>query len=203
MTEILSFYLSMLLLHMRYFIVFLILSCYSFLPAQTLEAAYSEWDDQFDEWRLHLNAEEFVLARRQFGQNSYRRWNIEYETPDEELFTGFIQLNRADDINYWELKFNNELIIVTTIHRDDIFLWRVKYNDITFDFQAEDRFGFSWKDRYEKEFDWNMFMPVEGDFRDWYIDDNAGDALTLPMRIAAAMVVIDLTCYGTQNAPRK
>lgn len=187
---------------MRILITFLLMIVYLTSHSQVLEAAYSEWDDQFDEWKLHINAEEFVLSKRQFGRNTFRRWNVEYETLEGELFTGYMQLNRAEDLNYWELRFNNELIIVTTIHRDDYFLWRVKQGDKSFDFQADDRFGFSWKDRFEKNFDWSMYQVEEGDFRDWYIDDTSEGLITFPMRIAAAMVILDLSSFGIQNSPR-
>ena len=64
------------------------------VQAQILEAAYCEWDDQFDEWKLAINEDEYVFAVRQFGQNPYRRWNLEFVNLNEEEVRGFMQLKR-------------------------------------------------------------------------------------------------------------
>lgn len=164
--------------------------------AQIIEAAYCEWDDQFDEWKLAINAEEYVFAVRQFGQNPYRRWNLEYIGLDDTEIRGFMQLKREGDVNYWDLYFGEEQISITTIYRGDIFLWKVDNGEQTFSFAAADQFGTSWSDRYEKNIDWTMYQVEQGDVRDWYIDEEAGSQLTFPLRIAASMIIVEMMTFG-------
>ena len=166
------------------------------LKAQVLEAVYSEWDDQFEEFKLHINEEEYVEAIRQFGRNPYRRWNFKFENLDGDYFTGFMQLKREGDVNYWDFHFDNELLIIETIYRNDIFTWRITHGDKSFTFTAKDRFGFAWEDRFVKEFDWTMYQVEEGDIRDWYIDDYSVEYLSFPMRIAASMIIIEMSAFG-------
>ena len=182
-------------IHKLFSILIVFICAGSIVPihSQVLEAAYCEWDDQFDEWKLHVNEDEYVMAVRQFGANEYRRWSLKFENVEGEYFTGFMQLKRAGDINYWDFEFDNEHLSISTIYRNDIFVWKVQHDEQSFSFVAKDRFGYEWEDRYEKNFDWKMYQVQEGDLRNWYIDDLSEEELNLPMRLAAAMVIIELS----------
>ena len=164
--------------------------------AQTFEAAYSAWDDQFEEFKIHINEDEFVEAIRQFGRNPFRRWNFRFENLEGDFYTGYMQLKREGDINYWDLVFDNEHLYITTIYANDVFTWKVVHDDKQFTFTAEDRFGLAWEDRFVKEFDWNMYQEQEGELASWYIDDTSEENMTMPMRLAAIMVVLELSAFG-------
>lgn len=166
------------------------------LQAQVIEAAYCEWDDQFDEWKLAVNEDEYVFAVRQFGRNPYRRWNLEYIGLDDQEIRGFMQLKREGDVNYWDFHFGDEKINLTTIYRGDIFLWKATDGENTFSFTASDQFGTKWIDRYEKKIDWTMYQVEEGDVRDWYIDESPDNNLTFALRIAASLVIVEMMVFG-------
>lgn len=163
---------------------------------QVLEAAYSEWDNQFDEYKVHINEEEYVDALRQFGANPYRRWNFRFENLEGDFFTGFMQVKRVGDINYWDFNFDNEFLSIQTIYRNDIFTWKIVHNQKSFTIRAEDHFGQVWEDRNERKFEWSMYQTEEGDIRSWYIDDNSEEELSFPMRLAAAMIIIEINAFG-------
>ncbi len=183
--------------HVYLFLFFLFgWSSISTLEAQVIEAAYSEWDDQFEEYKIHINEEEYVEAIRQFGSNPYRRWNLRFENLDGGYYSGYMQLKREGDINYWDFNFDNEFLSIETIYRNDVFTWRIRQGELSFTFSAQDRFGYVWEDRFMKEFDWLMYQVEEGDIRDWYIDDDSDDALSFPMRIAAVLIILEINAFG-------
>ncbi len=179
-------------------VIFILASAFgqSSIQAQILEAAYCEWDDQFDEWKLAINEDEYVFAVRQFGQNPYRRWNLEFVDLNEGEVRGFMQLKRDGDINYWDFFFGDEQISISTIYRGDIFLWKISDGEKSFSFSASDQFGTEWIDRYEKDIDWTMYQVQEGDVRDWYIDEATGSNLSFAFRIAASLLIIELMAFG-------
>ncbi len=74
---------------------------------QKIEAAYSEWDNQFDEWKIHVNEDVYILAIKQYGANTYNRWNLSYEN-GEEFTRGYIQNKRAQDFNYFDFFLGDE-----------------------------------------------------------------------------------------------
>lgn len=167
------------------------------LQGQKLEAAYCEWDDQFDEWKLAINEDEYVMAVRQFGRNPFRRWNLEYIGLDDQEIRGFMQLKREGDINYWDFYFGDERITLTTIYRGDVFLWKITDGEQSFSFSASNQFGTKWVDRFEKGIDWTMYQVEEGDIRDWYIDESSGSNLTFPIRIAASLIIVEIMTFGS------
>jgi len=178
-------------------VVILFTCCYIMTPtllfSQTLEAAYSAMDFQFDEFRVHINQEEYVEAIKQFGSNPYRRWNFRFENLDGEYYSGYMQQKWEGDVNYWDLQFDNEWLSITTVYSNDVFTWKITHDDRYFIIQAKDRFGTEWEDRAEKDFDWTMYQVEEGELRDWYIDENAEGNLSFPMRLAAIMIVLEIS----------
>lgn len=165
------------------------------LNAQVLESAFSEFDDVLDEWKIHINQEEYVEAIRQFGRNPYNRWNISFEDREGQIHRGHLQRKWDNDVNQWDFVFDNEHLSLSTIYRNDIFTWTVKHDNKTFTFTAKDRFGYEWEDRFHKSFEWKMFQVDEGLVQEWYIDDTSTDELSYSMRIASALLIIELSCF--------
>ena len=126
--------------------------------AQVLEAAYCEWEDLFDEWKIHVNADEFVFANRQRGLNQLRRWSLTYEDSEGNERSGFMQLKWENNLNYWDFFFDNERLSIEKVYRDDIFTWKILHDDNVFTITAKNRFGFEWEDRFARNFDWEMYQ---------------------------------------------
>ncbi len=159
--------------------------------AQKIEAAYSEWDNQLDEWKIHVNEEEYVLAIKQFGTNPYNRWNLTYE--GEESTWGHMQTKWSADFNYIEFFLGNEQINITTVYPNDPTVWRITHGETSMVIQRQT--PFEWRIRNKKDFDWIMYEVEEGVLHDWYIDDYSGDDITFEMRVAAVLIVLESMLY--------
>jgi len=166
------------------------------LKGQVLESAFSEFDNVLDEWKIHINQDEFVEAIRQFGVNPYRRWNIRFEDVEGNIHHASLQRKWDNNPNQWDFTFDNEHLSLNTIYRNDLFTWIVKHDDKNFTFTAKDRFGYEWEDRFQKGYNWEMYQVEKGLVQDWYIDDTATDELSFPMRIASALLIIEITCFA-------
>jgi hypothetical protein len=162
------------------------------VTCQKIEAAYSVWDNQFDEWNIHVNEELYVHAIRQFGANTYSRWNLVYED-DEGLHRGFMQSKRAEDFNYFDFYIGNEQLMITTVYANNPTIWKIQHYDKTLIIQ--NRGPFEWSKRSSREFEWNMYQVNEGFIHDWYIDDNSQDEITFEMRVAATLIVLETVAF--------
>lgn len=167
-----------------------------FSTAQHIVAAFSSFENQFDEWELYFNETDYMILTRQFGKNEARRWQFRYADSTEVETYGFVQLKWIDDLNYWDISFGNEHLHMRTVYGNQYHSYRIVHGDKSLVIEAQDNFNFRWKDRYYKDFDWEMYRVYEDDINSWYIDDSSTNELTFPMRIAAIVLVLELSCYG-------
>ena len=160
--------------------------------SQTIEAAYSEWDNHLDEWKIHVNEDLYVEAIRQSGTNPYGRWNLIYEQEDR-LDRGYIQMKWAADFNYFDFFLGGEQLSISTIYRNDPTVWKIQHGEQTL--IIENKNVFEWGKRSSRNFDWVMYQVDEREVQNWYIDDNSQDELTFEMRVAATLIVIETFAF--------
>lgn len=173
------------------FLLLFITNCHSAF-CQKIEAAYSEWDYQFDEWKFHVNEDIYVLAIKQYGANTYNKWDLSYE--NEDLFLrGYMQSKWAEDFNYFDFFLGDEQLQITTIYRDDPSVWKIQHGDQTLVIQFKNQF--EWGKRHQRDFDWIMYEVVKGQIHDWYIDDYSQDEISFEMRVAATLIVIETMAF--------
>ncbi len=174
------------------FVAFLLIIGHLNVHSQKIEAAYSEWDDQFDEWKIHVNEEIYVIAIKQYGNNTFSRWNLTYENEDE--FTrGYMQLKWAEDFNYFDFFLGQEQLSITTIYRNDPTVWKISHGDQTLVIQQKNQF--EWSKRSRRDFEWVMYEVNNGFIHDWYIDDSSTDEISFEMRVAATLIIIEKMAF--------
>lgn len=176
--------------------IVLLLILLSWIPAaygQVLNSAFSVFDTQLDEWKIHINEESYIDARRQMGSNPYNRWEFSFDTEDGETLSGHMELKWPENFSYWDVFWDNERVSIEMIYFNDFQAWRIRHNDRTFTIRATSNLMNEWQGRFGKNY--TMYQVDEFDLRDWYIDDETEEELTLPMRIAIAALVIELRCF--------
>jgi len=178
---------------MKFLLIFFFLAgSLSFGVSQKIEAAYSEWDNQLDEWKIHVNEDVYVLAIKQFGSNPFGRWNLTYEN-DEEYTRGYVQMKWAENFNFIDFYLGNEQLSISTIYRNDPTVWKIMHEDKTLIIERKNQF--EWGKRSTRDFEWIMYEVNEGQVQDWYIDDYSQDELTFEMRVAATLVIIESMAF--------
>lgn len=174
--------------------ILLLVVCFTAqLHAQTLNSAFSIFDSQLDEWKIHIDEELYIEARRQMGSNPYHKWELSYDNEEGETLSGHLELKWPDNFSYWDGFWNNERISIEMIHFNDLSSWRIRHNDKTFTIRATTNMMNEWQSRFGDKY--RMYQVDEFDLRDWYIDDETEEELTFPMRIAIATLLIELKCF--------
>lgn len=177
----------------KYIIILIVLCFGNTLSAQIINSAFSVFDTQLDEWKIHIDEESYVEARRLMGSNKYHKWDLSYDNEEGETLSGHIELKWPEDYSYWDVFWNNERVSIEMIYFNDFGAWRIRHNDKTFTIRATSNLMNEWKSRFGNTY--NMYQVDEFDLRDWYIDDETEDELTFPMRIAIAALIIELKCF--------
>ncbi len=156
--------------------------------AQRLVGLSTKWDDSFSEWIVYTEHEDLEgeIVMRWPHRDDWSEWD--YRVGE---LSGFIKVKWRNDANLWELRGENEIITIRTVWQNDWRQWEVKSGRIQLDIKskwsnileewylADDRYGA-----------FNMFTTWEGDLRDWAIEDNLEDSISIHMRIALAFVPV-------------
>jgi hypothetical protein len=171
--------------------LYFILSLY-LLPltgyGQTLVGLSTRWDDSFSEWVLYTENgdEEGEITMKWPLRGDWSEWNFRLG----EL-SGTIQMKWKGDPNLWELRAGNEIVTIRSVWKDDWRQWEVKNGGIQLDVKSRWANILEEWTAVDKRFGvMKIYTAWEGDLRDWVIEDELEDEVSLPTRIALAFIPV-------------
>jgi hypothetical protein len=175
--------------------------------AQRLSGISTHWDNAFGEWDLYAlspDADSTELAdgtapEEQIGELRLRWLDVKDDWTEWDFSvngrTGIIKIKWKNDPSLWELRtFDGQVVTMKTIWAGDYSAWRVSDGTHTFDYQS----------RYRSQADeWSatdanlgrfwVYSQVEGDPRDWLVQDDWGDQVPVTTRLAMLFLTIFYT----------
>jgi len=148
----------------------------------------SKWSDEFTEWEIFTDDEDVVgeLTMRWQLQGDYSEWDYRI---DEEI--GSIKMKWKDDPSQWEIRGYDEIVTAKMLWTNDIREWRITNNDITLTLKT--RYGNildEWMVRGDDYGNFGIFSTWEGDPREWEINDELDEELSLEMRMALVFISV-------------
>ena len=164
----------------------LFFSCQS-VSAQYITGIGTRWSDEFTEWIIYTDDEELEgeINMRWQMQRDWTEWD--YTLGDE---TGSIRLKWKDDPGLWEISGGGEIITARVLWRGDYSEWRVTNNSqtITLKCRWSDNFN-EWRLKNGKYGEFNLITDWENDPREWIVEDDLDDEVSLHMKVAILFLV--------------
>lgn len=174
---------------MRFFLtIFIIFLTLVTARTQYLEGASSKWDDDLTEWEIFLVNEESpgsMVLRWKYPLN-WTEWDFRLGE-----ITGSVETKWRNDASEWVVRSAGEVITVRMLWANDPREWIITDNSTRITFKT--RYGntpeewYMVEDRFGK---FNIFTAYQGDPRDWVVQDDTEDAVTLPMKMAMLFVAV-------------
>ncbi|MCB0687841.1 MAG: hypothetical protein KDC53_15000 [Saprospiraceae bacterium] len=173
---------------MRLLLIFVAAALSQRCLAQELVGLSTRWDDSFAEWVIYTEGGdvEGEITMKWPLKGDWSEWNFRIG----EL-SGTIQVKWKNDPNLWEVRSDNQIITIRTIWKDDWRQWEVKNGDVSLDVKSrwanileewtadDDRYG-----------SMKLYTSWEGDLRDWVVEDQLNEQITLPTKIALAFIPV-------------
>jgi len=183
----------------------LLWACYG-IPAmgQNLSGISTRWSDSFVEWELFGPApdssqtagddddtadpdaaEEVVVGELQLRwlnvRDDWTEWN--YSLGEEQ---GTIRMKWKDDPSQWELRtYSGAVISMRAAWRDDFTEWRVTDNALSLTLKSRWTSQLDeWLVQDNHRGTFYLYTLVEGDPRDWAIEDSLDETVSQPMKMA-------------------
>jgi hypothetical protein len=108
--------------------------------------------------------------------------------------TGTIKTKWNKDFSQWEIRGDNKIITAQMIWNGDPRQWRVTDNSISIELKT--KWGnqlTEWIVDDNKRGQFNMFMDIQNDPRDWVIEDELDETVSFPMK----MTLLFLTVFNS------
>lgn len=167
---------------------FLLFLCFTFnISAQYITGIGTKWSDEFTEWRIYTEEEDLEgeINMRWQMQLDWTEWD--YSLGDE---TGSIRIKWKDDPNHWEISGGSELITARTLWKDNPTEWRITNNSQTITLKSRWSNNFSeWQLKSDRYGSFRIFQDWEGDPREWIVEDDLDEDISLHMKIAILFLV--------------
>lgn len=155
---------------------------------QRLAGLSTKWDDSFSEWVIYGEDEGFEgeITMRWPTKGDWTEWDFRIG----EL-SGQIKTKWNDDANLWELRSNNEIITIRTVWKDDWRQWEVKNGDIRVDIKSNwSNILEEWSTTSDRYGVMKIYTSWEGDLRDWAVEDDLEDQISIPTKIAMVFIPV-------------
>ena len=155
--------------------------------SQFINGVETRWSDAFTEWIIYTEDENLQgeLTLRWQLNIDWTEWD--YRLGDE---FGSIKLKFKGNPSQWELRGGNEIITVSMVWPNDIREWRVTNNTTTLTIQS--RWGNNlneWRLKNENHGRFDMITNWENDPRQWNIQDDLYEDISIHMKIAMLFIV--------------
>ncbi len=155
--------------------------------AQFITGISTKWSDDFIEWIVYTDDEDLEgdITMRWQMQRDWTEWD--YRLGDE---TGSIKLKWKGDPNHWELSGGDELITIRTLWKGDPSEWRITNNSksITLKRRWNNNFN-EWQLKNGKYGEFDMITNWENDPREWVVEDDLDDDISIHMKMAILFIV--------------
>ena len=192
-------------------ILFFLICTWLPVPAQNLSGIGARWSDSFVEWDLYAFVPDSARIAREGDED-----NDETEEPSEEAVgdlklrwlnlrddwtewdysvgeeRGTIRMKWKDDPTQWELRsYSGQVISMRASWRNDFTEWRVTDNSISLTLKSRWTGQLDeWLVQDTNRGSFYMYTLVEGDPRDWAIEDNMDETVSQPMKMALVFLAV-------------
>ena len=173
---------------MRLWCSILLLFSYHLAWNQELVGLSTRWDDSFSEWVVYTEGGEVEgeITMKWPIKGDWSEWNFRIG----EL-SGTIEVKWKNDPNLWEVRSDNEIITIRTVWKDDWRQWEVKNGDIRLDVKSRwANILEEWTAHDDRYGTMKLYTAWEGDLRDWVVEDEFNDLISLPTKIALAFIPV-------------
>ncbi len=171
---------------MRPFLVIILALLPFLLTAQvSVVGVATAWTDSFREWIIYTEDEAVEGSLQLRWQDRWSEWD--YRIGE---VTGQIRQKWRDEPSAWELRSGTDIITIRTVWKDDFRHWRI--TDGTQQVTLQTRYGNLWDEWSLREADgfFNVYTNIEGDPRDWVIEQDWDNPFSQPMQMAMAFIAI-------------
>ena len=172
---------------------------------QTLSSISARWSDSFVEWALYIPAPDTVqtedddseaAAEEEYGELKLRWLNMRDDWSEWDFNLGeergTIKMKWKDDPTQWELRtYSGAVVTMRASWSNDLSEWRVTDNAISISLRSR------WTSQYDEWLvqdptrgTFYLYTLVEGDPRDWKIEDNFDETLSQPMKMAMIFLTV-------------
>ena len=157
--------------------------------SQYLAGLATRWDNSFSEWTIYVQEDENLqgeITMRWPQKGDWSEWD--YRMGD---LSGAIKVKWKEDANLWEVRGDNQIVTIKTVFRDDWKQWEVKSGDLRLDVKSKwSNILEEWSASSDRWGQIQMFTAWEGDLRDWVIEDQLVEEVSLPVKIALVFIPV-------------
>lgn len=156
--------------------------------AQWLTGMQTYYSDDFREWIIYTDEEDLEgdLNMRWKSQNNWSEWD--YNIGES---SGTIRATFRNDPSQFEIRGDGITVTARRLFANDFREWRITDNETTVIFKT--KWGNNtneWKVRDKKNGSFEMETEWEGDPRNWRIDDEMDEEVSLQMKVAMIFLAI-------------
>ena len=158
------------------------------IDAQILTGASARFNDAFVEWDIQADDsdERSELTMTWQNPDNWGQWS--YRIGDK---TGTIKTKWINDFSHWEIRGDNKIITAQMTWAGDVRQWRVTDNNFSFDLKCRWGNNFNeWVVDDAKRGKYLVAMDIENDPRDWIIEDDLDESVSLQMKMTLLFLSI-------------
>lgn len=167
-----------------YLLTFLVFN----IKAQTLTGISVKYNDAYVDWTIYTDDEdvEGTLTMTWQSPDDWSQWT--YRIGEH---TGTIKTKWNKDLSHWEIRGDNKIISAQQTWQGDNRQWRITNNSFSLDLKC--KYGNNWNDwevNDSKRGKFSVLTAYQNDPRDWTIEDELNEEVTLPMKMAIVFMSI-------------
>lgn len=185
----------------KFFLLIICLTCFQqFAHAQFLGGLSSTWDDSFREWEIiyfepNPEAESEDDAYNRLQGSLQLRWVLKEDWRVWEFeigeILGEIRQKWENNPELWEVTAFNEIITMRTVWPGDLTQWKVTNGSQTIFIQSRFRnIVDEWNIRDTSHGTFDIYTDVDGDARDWIIEDGLDENVSYGFKMALAFIAV-------------
>jgi len=158
------------------------------IRAQHMIGVGTRFDDSFREWIIATDDEdvEGEIRMRWVFQNDWTVWDIQLGN-----VSASIEQKWKDDPNLWEIRCGDAIVNAKTTWPGEFIQWKL----------SDGKNQYNWGTKYTNQRDewlidsrdknlFKVYMYWEGDPREWVIEDNLPDDISVAMKMAMVFLAI-------------
>jgi hypothetical protein len=158
------------------------------IDAQTLTGISVKYNDAYVDWTIYTDDEDVEGNLTMTWQNpdDWSQWT--YRIGEH---TGTIKTKWNKDLSHWEIRGDNKIISAQQTWQGDNRQWRITNNSFSLDLTC--KYGNNWNDwtvNDTKRGKFSVLTAYQNDPRDWNIEDETTEEVTLPMKMTIVFMSI-------------
>ena len=174
---------------MKQLFLLLTFSLFSFcLSAQIITGMATKWSDDFRDWTIYTDVEdeEGSLTMRWQNQLDWSQWDYRLGESSGSIKTKF-----NNDLSQWEVRGDGEIIDIRMKWNNDVNEWTISDGSKKLTLKAAYNNNLNdWEIVGNKNGAFQMYMEWQDDPRNWIIEEELDEEISLPFKMAIAFIGI-------------